>query len=123
MTEYQKTIAVDFDGTLCDHEYPFIGAPKPGASEALQLFRSLGYWIIIWTCRTCSWNEDVFGGGNPKYRERVLEMKEWLEKNDMIYDEIDYGERGKPLADFYIDDKAIRFSDNWLQIMESIKNA
>ena len=123
--DYQKTIAVDFDGTLCDHEYPSIGQPKPGGAEALRLFKSLGYRILIYTCRTCRWHEDIFGDDPDQpvmQRSRVLDMVDWLKDNNMVYDEIDDGTRGKPLADFYIDDKAIHFSDNWKDIMEGISS-
>lgn len=108
-------IAVDFDGTCCDMEFPMIGAPKPGVKEALTRFRELGYKIMIWTCRTSHFNYDVFGG-DPRQptleRDRVKEMIEWLDRNEIPYDEVDDGSRGKPGADFYIDDKGIRFDDS-----------
>lgn len=116
-------IAVDFDGTLCDHEYPNIGKIKPGAKEALDLFRALGYTIMIWTCRTCHFNYDVFGGDPTQptlERTRVLEMKDFLKLHDIPYDIIDDGSKGKPGADYYIDDKAIRFQNNWAEIAYSI---
>lgn len=112
----QPTIGVDFDGTLCDFAYPGIGPVKPGAKEALELFRKLGYRIVIWTCRTCHYHYDIFGGDPAQptmERQFVIEMKEWLDKNEIPYDEIDDGSRGKLHADFYIDDKAIQFRDNW----------
>lgn len=110
----QPTICVDFDGTLCDHEYPGIG------KEALRLFRRLGYKIMIWTCRTCHWHYDVFGGDPSQptlERLHVKEMIAWLDANGIEYDEVDDGSRGKPLADFYIDDKGVRFENNWDEIM------
>lgn len=116
----QLVICVDFDGTLCDHEFPGIGKMKDGARAALTLFREWGYRVVIWTCRTCHWNYDVFGG-NPATptadRPSVIEMTAWLKANGIPYDEIDDGSRGKPLADFYIDDKGIRFANNWGEII------
>jgi hypothetical protein len=44
-------IAVDFDGTICDHEYPEIGKPKEGAFETLKDLQKAGHQIILWTCR------------------------------------------------------------------------
>jgi hypothetical protein len=114
-----KRIAVDFDGTLCDNKYPEIGSPKTGAKAALVTLRRLGYQIIIWTCRTCHWDYDVYGG-NPAQptleRDRVKEMVAWLDKHGFEYDLIDDGSKGKPSADFYIDDKGIRFHDNWIDV-------
>ena len=122
----QKIVAVDFDGTLCDHEFPSIGAPKVGAKEALQRIRDLGFKILIWTCRTCHFNYEIFGGDPSTHtfeRQSVKDMIAWLDANEIPYDEIDDGSRGKPLADFYLDDKALRFdsSTNWFTIANIIE--
>ena len=42
-------IAIDFDGTVVDHEYPEIGRLKPGAVKALKAFKKAGHQIAIWT--------------------------------------------------------------------------
>jgi hypothetical protein len=120
----QPTIGVDFDGTLCDFAYPGIGSPKPGAKEALAAFRKMGYRVVIWTCRTCHYHYDIFGGDpNQPTLERpfVIEMKEWLDRHGFEYDEIDDGSRGKLHAALYIDDKGIRFDDNWPEIAEFVE--
>lgn len=87
------------------------------------MFRGLGYRIIIHSCRTCHWHYDIFGG-DPKQptllRPTVIAMISWLNKWNIPYDEIDDGTRGKPLANYYIDDKAIRFEDNWPEIQHRI---
>lgn len=119
----QPTVAVDFDGTLCEWKFPEIGEAKEGAAQALQRMRDAGYSILIWSCRTSHWHYDIFGG-DPEQptldRQRVREMREWLELHHIPFDEIDDGSRGKPLADFYIDDKAVRFENNWSEIGERI---
>jgi hypothetical protein len=111
---------VDFDDTLCDGAYPAIGKVKPGAKEALSLFRKLGYRVIIWSCRCCHWDYNIYGG-DPEQpvpeRKHVIEMVTWLDANGIEYDEVDDGSKGKPSVDFYIDDKAIRFENNWDEIM------
>lgn len=45
-------IAVDFDGTIVTHEYPYIGKPVPHAIETLQELVSKGHEIILWTMRS-----------------------------------------------------------------------
>ena len=40
---------------------------------------------------------------------------EWLERNGIEYDEIFFG---KPNADITIDDRVMRFKDNWHEITE-----
>jgi hypothetical protein len=97
-------IAVDFDGTVVEHHYPKIGPVKPGAKEALQAFKKAGHKIAIWTCRAGQEEKDV---------------RAFLLSNDIPFDTInnpimgaDLGTR-KIYADLYIDDKGLRFDDNW----------
>ena len=45
-------IAVDFDGTLVEHRFPEIGPRVPGAFEWLQVFKSGGATLILWTVRS-----------------------------------------------------------------------
>ncbi len=47
-----KIIAVDFDGTLCENDFPNIGAPRTEIIEKLLVEKRLGAKIILWTCRT-----------------------------------------------------------------------
>lgn len=44
-------IAVDFDGTIVEHEYPDIGPPVPRAIRTLQDLVAAGHKIILWTMR------------------------------------------------------------------------
>lgn len=120
----QKTIAVDFDDTICDSLFPDCGEPKKGVKEALQKFRELGFLILIHTCRTCHWHYNIFGGSRDiptMERPAVVNMKEWLYKHQIPFDDIDDGSKGKPLADYYCDDKAIRFENNWDEIVKFVE--
>lgn len=44
-------IAVDFDGTIVTHNYPYIGSPLPNAFNTLIKLQGLGHKLILWTCR------------------------------------------------------------------------
>jgi hydroxymethylpyrimidine pyrophosphatase-like HAD family hydrolase len=44
-------IAVDFDGTCCEHEYPNIGATIPHCVEVLKKIVQFGHQIMIYTMR------------------------------------------------------------------------
>ncbi len=44
-------IAVDFDGTIVEHEYPAIGKPIPFAIETLLQLQKDGHKLILWTVR------------------------------------------------------------------------
>jgi hypothetical protein len=114
-------LAVDFDGTLVDHVYPGVGKVKPGAKEAMQRFRDLGYHVIIWSCRTCHWMPGHFPPNGISRDDIVRDMVEALDTNDIPYDEVDDGTRGKPMAEFYIDDKGLRFEDNWDEIADAVE--
>ncbi|MGV8095606.1 MAG: BT0820 family HAD-type phosphatase [Mangrovibacterium sp.] len=45
-------IAVDFDGTIVEHQYPRIGKEIPFAIETLKLLQKDGHQIILWTFRS-----------------------------------------------------------------------
>ena len=47
-----RSIAVDFDGTVVEFAYPAIGKPVPGAIESLRFLQEKGIRLILWTCRT-----------------------------------------------------------------------
>ncbi len=119
-----KTISVDFDLTLCQSNYPDLGPVIPGAKEALTILKSLGYRIIISSCRSCGWNwEEYYPGTSfvPATERPVYKaMVDWLKVNDIPYDIIDDGTKGKVSASYFVDDKAIRFENNWDQIVFAI---
>jgi len=126
LSEVPKIIAVDFDGTLCHFDYPDIGAIKPGAREALVRLKELGYYIVIYSCRSCLWSPEIFGDPDEDLydipnRKLVKAMEKWLNEHDIPYDEIDYGQKGKPTARAYIDDKGVRFEDNWPEVVRFIE--
>jgi len=104
-------IAIDFDGTLVEHEFPHIGPLKPGAVEALRAFKKAGHQIIIWTCRQGSDEQEV---------------RLFLLQNKIPFDTINTPIPGYDLAtrklyaDIYIDDKGLRFEDNWEEIRRLI---
>lgn len=44
-------IAVDFDGVLCDNEFPKIGAPRYKTIMVIRELIDLGHEVILWTSR------------------------------------------------------------------------
>lgn len=117
-----RTIAVDFDGTICDFAYPYVGAPKKGVRQALEKFKALGFQIIVFSCRTSHYLPEIFGEKScPERQKAIKAMVDFLAVHQIPYDSIDSGELGKPLADYYIDDKAVRFENNWAAIAHAIE--
>ena len=99
-----KTIAVDFDGVI--HGYSkgwqdgtIYDPPVPGVVRSLDRLRRAGFKVVIYTTRVS--NRSVF------QESQAIQVKEYLEKYGIPYDEIFTGE--KPMFFALIDDRAIRF--------------
>lgn len=45
-------VAVDFDGTIVENEYPQVGKPMVFAFETLKELQKRGFVLILWTVRT-----------------------------------------------------------------------
>lgn len=105
----QKTIGIDFDGTLCQKQKYADGTihevPNTKASEVMQRLHEDGYKLVIFTVRL----NPCFEGDIEWKRKQIVE---WCEKYNTPYDEIT---NNKPEAIAYIDDRAIRFT-NWQDI-------
>lgn len=99
-----KTIMVDLDGVLCTeelfHDRP-LATPIAGAQAALRKLRAAGYVVVIYTART--WGE---------YRI----TRKWLDDHGFQYDGL---HMGKPVADLWIDDRALRFTD-WDEVLQQV---
>ena len=102
-------IAIDFDGTIVEHNYPDIGKLKPNAKETINNWYDKGHKIIIWSCRM-----------NKEKEEAKLFLKEqgikFHEFNDNINTGDDFNPYPKIFAHLYIDDRGFRFTDdlyNW----------
>ncbi|MDD5362972.1 MAG: HAD hydrolase family protein [Ignavibacteria bacterium] len=112
-------IAIDLDGTICDIKQPGESyrdiKPKDGAAEKIKDLRKQGHYIIILTARNMATCESNLGKVMKNVGKITLE---WLEKFDIEYDEIYFG---KPNANLYIDDRALRFN-NWDNITSDFLN-
>lgn len=105
-------IAVDFDGTIVDHEYPKIGKTKLFAFETLKALQKRGDTLILWTFRTgkelqeaidfCKQNGVEFYAANKNYPEEVFD--------DSISRKIE--------ADIFIDDRNVGGFPGWSEIWQ-----
>jgi capsule biosynthesis phosphatase len=108
-------ICIDLDGVICrlrrsDETYEMV-QPVPGACHKIAALRAAGHYIILYTARhmkTCGGNV-----GQIIARQGLVTL-EWLKLHGIEYDEIHFG---KPHADVYIDDNAVRFT-SWDQISD-----
>lgn len=107
-------IAVDFDGTIVEHEYPGIGKEKLFAFQTLKEFEKMGALLILWSFRTgkelddavefCRKNGIEFYAVNRNYPEEIFD--------DTISRKIN--------ADIYIDDKNIGGFPGWSEIWQML---
>ena len=111
-----KKILVDLDRTL--HQYSegwsdgtIYDPPVPGAREAMNELKERGYELVIFSART--------GKSKPDWKEQERMVKEWLIKYDIPFDMIT---SEKLPAEFYIDDRAVRFEGNWAATLQVIKH-
>ena len=111
------TIAVDFDGTLCEYAFPEIGDQKKIHKELMNKLiqmRSDGHKLILYTCR----------GDNDKYKV-LSEAISWCKERGLEFDAINENVPGfvkksgyspKPVADIYLDDKSLNVKD-WKNLL------
>jgi hypothetical protein len=107
-------IAVDFDGTIVEHEYPLIGKEKLFAFQTLKELNKMGANLILWTFRTgkelddavefCRKNGVEFYAVNKNYPEEIFD--------ETVSRKID--------ADIYIDDKNIGGFPGWSEIWQML---
>lgn len=110
-------ISVDFDNTLVGYDESGAAFPLAGAAEAMKTLKEAGCHIVIHTCRIGIALEK----GSLKEELRLVSLI--LKDFGICYDEIYL--HPKPIADFYIDDRAIQFDGDWKapirKIISSIK--
>jgi len=98
-------LIIDIDGTICEEKRQFsrsLAKPLPDAINSLKLLKKKGCILILYSARTRAEYEMTFN---------------WLKTNDVPFDQLILG---KPEGDYWIDDRAIKFT-NWKNILEQIK--
>ncbi|SFB99525.1 capsule biosynthesis phosphatase [Flexibacter flexilis DSM 6793] len=110
-------IVIDLDGTLCPirqkHEKYAELPPLPHAVERMKELKAQGHYLIISTARNMATCEANVGKVMKNVGKITLE---WLDKHDIPYDEIFFG---KPNAELYIDDRALRFH-SWAEVTDEL---
>jgi hypothetical protein len=114
-----RTIAIDLDGVILEYVDPWTGIahfgdPLPGAAEAMGKLKSLGYKVVVYTTRN---NSMAHHNRWHNALELTALVQAKLEDSKIPYD---YISLFKPLARYYIDDRAIRFN-SWGQTLEEIR--
>ncbi|MFV0468985.1 MAG: BT0820 family HAD-type phosphatase [Dysgonomonas sp.] len=107
-------IAVDFDGTIVEHEYPKIGKPIPFAIETLRELQRDRHQLILWSVRDGELLQEAVD-----YCERKGLTFYAANKN---YPEEDVVKASRKLnADLFIDDRNLGGLPDWGVIYHAIK--
>lgn len=94
-----KIIAIDFDGTCVEHEYPSVGLDVDGAVETLQSLTKAGHRLILFTMRSGERLEAAV----KWFKSRKIEL--WgVNENP---EQSEWTSSPKVHADIYIDDSAL----------------
>jgi len=108
------TIAIDFDGTIVEDEYPEIGKAKLFAFETLLKLQEKGHRLILWTYR------------NGKTLEKAIQYcKEkgvvfYAINNSFPEEEFDPNFSRKINADIFIDDRNVGGLIGWGEIYQKL---
>ena len=105
-------LAIDFDGTIVEHQYPQIGKERSFAFSTLKELEKQGHRLILWTYRAgkeldeavefCKSNGLEFYAINKNYPE----------------EKFDETTSRKILADVYIDDRNVGGFLGWSKIWQ-----
>lgn len=117
-------IAIDFDGTCVEHEYPSVGMDVEGAVETLRALTNKGHRLILFTMRS----GDKLEKAIKWFKDRNVEL--WAVNENP--EQKQWTESPKVFADVYIDDAAlgcpIMFIDgvrrpvvNWRKVREQLE--
>jgi len=108
------TIAVDFDGTIVEDEYPKIGKPIIFAFDTLKRLQEQGHRLILWTYRK---------------GQALEEAVQFCEKNGIVFyavnksfpeEEFDPKYSRKINADIFIDDRNVGGLLSWGEIYQQL---
>ena len=110
------TIAVDFDGTIVEHEYPNIGREIPFATDTLKMLIKDHHKLILWSCREDQLLDDAINW----CRERGVEF--YVVNKDFPEEKVEYNNHfsRKLKADLFIDDRNIGGLPDWGVIYDMV---
>jgi hypothetical protein len=123
MDKYNKNqvvLSVDFDGTICEVDYPSIGRERKGAKEYINKLYDEGYCIVINTCRSDDGEFMAAAIAKQFLHLRGIKYHYFNENAEFLIKM--YGcDTRKISADIYIDDKCLFEIPSWERKYEIIK--
>lgn len=109
-----KTIAVDFDGTIVEHDYPKIGREMMFAFDTLKALNKKGHRLILWTFRSGKYLEEAVEYCRKNGVEFYAVNKSFPEEmfDSTVSRKID--------ADLFIDDRNVGGFPGWGEIFQML---
>ena len=109
-------IAVDFDGTIVEHKYPYIGKEIPFAIETLKRLAEDRHKLVLWTVREGRLLDEAVAF----CRERGLEFYA-VNQDDPDTVPVKSNHHSRKLkVDVFIDDRNVGGLPDWGMIYEMI---
>lgn len=116
------SMAIDFDGTLCEDRFPEIGKPKQDVIELVKRLQEAGVRTILWTCRK-----------NDDHGMHLDNAVDWCESHGLKFAAVNKnlpevqqkwgGDTRKVLSDYYLDDKNVGCGEPILKLQELVIKA
>lgn len=102
-------IAIDFDGTIVENEYPEIGKERPFAIDTLKMLMADHHRLVLWTCREGRLLDDAIAW----CREKGVEF--YAVNRDYPEETADHNPNftRKLKADIFIDDRNVGGLPDW----------
>ena len=106
-----KVIAIDFDGCICENNWPNIGMPNWNVINQAKAERQNGAKLILWTCRE-----------GERLTEAVKACADWGLTFDAVNDNLEsakaeWGNNSRKIgATEYWDDKAVRMDKSFIPL-------
>ena len=109
-------IAVDFDGILCENEFPDIGSPNYDVISLIRRLIDQGHEVVLWTTRN---GDELKNAVNwcTDYGLHFCNINGPAPSNEAQFKDIYPTQSRKIYADVYIDDHNIEF------LASSVNNA
>lgn len=114
-------IAIDFDGTITDGDFPRVGTEQPHAFEVMKELQEAGFTLILWTCRENNGhkiNEQYLTDAIEFCKEGGIEFRSVNETR--LEDEFRPEGGRKVYASIYIDDRNLGGFPGWLEVRKML---
>jgi hypothetical protein len=110
--EKSKVIAVDFDGTIVEHNFPEIGREMLFAFDTLKALQKKGHRIILWTFRTGKFLDEAVAYCHRNGMDFYAVNKSFPEE------ELSGDNPRKIQADLFIDDRNLGGFPGWSKVWQ-----